>query len=72
MAGAMILAGEFEAPNVAPEALPREPAEAGRYMQKAAYLCHSTAQFKSVPTSLFSPRTQSLTGFGDMQNGMGP
>lgn len=42
----MILAGEFEAANVPPDSLPRDANESGKYMKKAAYLCHTTAQFK--------------------------
>jgi TPR repeat protein len=48
----MILAGEFEAPGVPPDALPRDPLDAGRFMKRAAYLNHTTAQFKSVLSSL--------------------
>lgn len=42
----MILAGEFEAPQVDPSKLPHDPAEAARWIRKAAYLGHAGAQHK--------------------------
>jgi TPR repeat protein len=43
---AMMLAGEFDAPNLTPEVLPQNQLEAGQWMKKAAYLNHAPAQYK--------------------------
>ena len=41
-----MLAGEFDVAGVDPASLPRDPIEAGRWMAKAAYLGHVSAQHK--------------------------
>jgi TPR repeat protein len=43
---AMMLAGEFDAPNLTPELLPQNQVEAGQWMKKAAFLNHAPAQYK--------------------------
>jgi TPR repeat protein len=42
----MILAGEFDSPQVDAAQLPHDPVEAGRWIRKAAYLNHAGAQHK--------------------------
>ena len=41
-----MLAGEFDVAGVDPASLPNDPIEAGRWMAKAAYLGHVSAQHK--------------------------
>ena len=44
--GGLVLAGEFDVAGVDPASLPKDPIEAGRWMAKAAYLGHVSAQHK--------------------------